>query len=367
MPAFDALDTRFRGSLRDCGWALCVGAGISIGMLPSWAELSRRVLSRALDSDVSVDDFVELSQSSGWSFDAWIQAGLNAHLASGGSESSFSSIVEEALYADLLAKAASWGVEKGLVAAFLSPQLVNSHEFQAVTKFLEVNYPHASALPLGLLLAEAAKADLKPQAIITFNYDTILETVIRMREIAEHQSAMGRHIFPESTYRRVTGPLLKSSPKVPFIYLHGCVTPRPLRRLSTSPHDSRERLVGPESSYLRLTGSPISWAQTTFMHHAQNKSLAIVGHSLSDPNLRRWLAWAATLRNQEVKLKSGRDISAQPHIWIRRRPSRASHKLLLERALTHLGVRIAWLDSWADLRPALANLLALPKSGKPIR
>lgn len=357
--SFDARDNRFRGVLRDCGWSLCVGAGISIGLLPSWAELSRRVLIRALSVDLKEDSFSNLVRSLGWSFDAWIQTALNGFEARGGTPLEFAPLVEEALYAPLLENARKRNLERQVVAALNTPHLLSREEFANIYRFFEDAYPQASVLPIAEVLNKGRIAGVLPHAVMTFNYDTLLETLVRMLEIREYAERIGKHYHPETTYRRVTGPLLKGSRRIPFIYLHGCVTPKTPRKLSRSPHDSREKLVGPESSYAQLVGSPANWPQTTFLSFAINGSLAIIGHSMSDPNLRRWLGWAAELRNREISSRSGQSVKSLPHVWLTRRPSEPQHQVVLEKSLVHLGVRIAWIENWSEVGPALAHLLSL--------
>ncbi len=330
-----------------------------MGLLPSWAEFSRRILARALAVDLEEASFSELVRSLGWSFDAWIQAALNGFEAHGGIASEFAPIVEEALYGSLLENARQRGVERQLVAALNTPHLLSRDEFAKVYRFLEQAYPQASVLPIAEALNKGRIEGVLPNAVMTFNYDTLLETLVRMLEIRDNAEKVGKHYHPETTYRRVTGPLLKMSSRRPFVYLHGCLTPNTPRKRSRSPHDSREKLVGPESSYAQLVGSPANWPQTTFLSFAINGSLAIIGHSMSDPNLRRWLGWAAELRNREVSSRSGSPIKSLPHIWLCRRPDQRDHQLVLEKSLVHLGVRIAWLDSWSEVGPALRHLLSI--------
>jgi hypothetical protein len=357
--SFDAFDNRFRGVLRDCGWSLCVGAGISIGLLPSWAQLSRTVLIKAFSLELEEDSFSELVRSLGWSFDAFIQTALNGLEAQGGTPLEFAPLVEEALYGPLLEKARKLNLDRQMVAALNTPHLLSREEFTSIFEFLRNEYPQASVLSIAEVLNKGRIAGVLPNAVMTFNYDTLLEVLVRMLEIREFAEKVGKHYHPETTYRRVTGPLLKASRRIPFIYLHGCLTPTTSRKKSRSPHDSREKLVGPESSYAQLVGSPGNWPQTTFLSFAINGSLAIIGHSLSDPNLRRWLGWAAELRNREASSRSGHLVRSLPHIWITRRPSRSEHQIVLEKSLVHLGVRIAWINSWSEVGSAFGHLLSL--------
>jgi hypothetical protein len=355
--AFDAVDPRFRGVLKGNTWTLCVGAGICMGVMPSWAHLTREVLNATMKVSLDEASFTELVRRTGWGFDAWIQTALNAHLAAGGDADAFAAVVEEVLYRDLRAKALAKGVERSIITAFNSPHLLRKEEFEKLFPF--ITRMGATAVPLARLLILAVRQHRSPRAIITFNYDTILETVIRMIEIKSHSKHMGSHMFPEASFRRVTGPSSGLGAGVPIYHIHGSVTPKASRSRRRTPHDTRDGIVGPESSYLQLAGSVFAWAQTTFLHHAQTDALVLVGHSLSDPNLRRWLAWSAGVRNADTSRLAGKPVQLLPHVWFGIRPTNASEEEIMSNALTHLGVRVAWIDSWRKLSAGLSNLLAL--------
>lgn len=300
---FDASNPKFRGLLKSTSWTLSVGAGICEGLMPSWGELSRRILNRTFSLSLPPAEFEGIVRRSGWGFDAWIQAALNKFIERGGDPESFSVLVEQELYGDLRRMAEAAGIEKLLVAAFNTPQLLRKDEFDSVYEF--VAGLGMSAVTTADLLLESMSKGCAPRAIITFNYDTILETIIRMQQIKRHSERVGRHEFPPASFTRVTGPSTPAAGVVPIYHVHGCVVPQSGRRRSRTPHDTRDRIVGPESSYLSLAGAPWAWAQTTFLYRAQRDSLVFLGQSMGDPNLRRWLAWASTVRNGESARVAG--------------------------------------------------------------
>src|ERR1051325_6457631 len=178
---FDVFDARFRGQLKGSHWTLCIGAGVSVGLLPSWFELSRTVLERTCNVTFAPGEFENLVQNRGWTFDAWIQAAMNAYIAAGQAESEFTSLMEEVLYAPLRRNAKKNGVEEELFLAFNNPQLLDQHEFAAVLSFLE-NAP-ASVVAIAKVLLEANAHHTLPAAVITFNYDSLLETTVRLLQI----------------------------------------------------------------------------------------------------------------------------------------------------------------------------------------
>src|ERR1043165_1310561 len=99
MESLDALHPGARGiAQRHGAWSLCFGAGICIGVLPSWAELARTLLNASLDAPYTPAEFQLLKEETGWNFDTWIQTALNAAMAKGRTQSEFIDLVEDILY-----------------------------------------------------------------------------------------------------------------------------------------------------------------------------------------------------------------------------------------------------------------------------
>lgn len=87
-----ALDGKFRGYLPTGARTLCVGAGISRGIAPDWADLAYEVVSETLGSSLARGDFDRLVKDFGWTLDSWNQAAANKHIASGKSAASFNDL-----------------------------------------------------------------------------------------------------------------------------------------------------------------------------------------------------------------------------------------------------------------------------------
>jgi hypothetical protein len=348
----DALDPRARGRLlwNNGSWSLCIGAGTSIGLMPSWRTLAFEVLNRATGNlELELPIFDELLASTGWQFDAWIQTALNAWLSTGRSEAEFGMMLEEILYRSLRATAKEDGVEEDLAYAFHQADLLKRPAQQALLDFFGRRFPNASVVHLARVLARSVRESRPPRAVLTFNYDTVLETLIRTAEILE-----GRESGKTAAFRRITRPAPPSvEAKIPIYHLHGCLTPRPaeggVRAIFRK--DSAERVVATEATYLRLAASSASWPQTTFLYHAQGDGLVLIGHSLADPNLRRWLLWATDA--------VGRPSKSLRHVWLALRPASRETAAIMVHSVHHLGVVIGWLDSWSEVGAALENLIAL--------
>ena len=356
MPySIDPLASGVRGVIRwgHTSWSLCVGAGITLGMLPSWQELARVVLQRALDRPFDATEFQELIKQTGWQFDAWIQCAVNAWLDSGRDEASFAAEVEAALYHDLRQTARLAELEIGLSHAFQEAHAVRKSAQAKLLSFFRHSFSNSSVLQVAEFLAAAVAADRSPAAVLTFNYDTILETLLRLFDLAPAPAQP-----PVAAFKRVTSPpSWNAEGKTPIYYLHGCITPEPAltkRESRVRRRDRRDAVIAPEGSYLRLAGSHYTWPQTTFLYHANVDNLLLIGHSLSDPNLRRWLAWSYETRLRYASKRK------PPHIWLRKRPATVNQIAVFENATAHLGVRIAWLNSWDDVGVALRNLVGIP-------
>jgi hypothetical protein len=348
--AVDAVDQRARGRLlwNDSSWSLCIGAGTSLGLMPSWRELAYEVLNRAAESELDIATFDRLVASTGWQFDAWIQTALNVWRESGRSEAEFGAVLEEILYKRLREAARTDGLEQNLVYAFYQADLLRRAEQQAVLDFFTNRFPAASVVQLASVLARSLREGRPPRAVLTFNYDTVLDTLIRTSEIIEN-----RTISKAAAFRRITRPAPPSvASKIPIYHLHGCLPPRAPAdgdRGITRKH-SADGIVAPETTYLRLAASNAAWAQTTFLYHAQGDNLILIGHSFSDPNVRRWLLWATDVGGRPNALR---------HIWLTRRPASKEDEKILIHSVHHLGVLIAWIDDWSEVGAALENLVAL--------
>jgi len=352
-PPINPFDTGSRGIARKHGaWSLCLGAGVCMGVLPSWRDLTRELLNATGDVSYTAEQFEKLTNATGWGFDAWIQTALNSMLARGGSYGEFVDLVEHVLYEPLRTRAATHDVANLLGDAFQNPEGMARGDLHRIAMFVNSAFSTCSVRVLAGVLSEAVAVGAAPQAVLSFNYDAVLETMIRWLQIFSAQDRRDGPV-PRAAFRRVTGPAGASSPgrgsKTSFYYLHGSVLPKPLKQGTRRAHDSRDRIIAHESSYINIAATAFSWPQSIFLYHAINDGLIIVGQSLSDPNVRRWLAWSAATRSHR----------SAPHIWLRTRPADARDASVLEASVSHLGLRIAWLQNWRELQPALANLLAL--------
>jgi hypothetical protein len=202
---FEALDPAFHGLLRHNHrtWSLCIGAGVTFGTFPSWKDLARQVLNRALGISLGDTEFIASVAQTGWQFDAWIQTAFNAVRRAGSDEATFAALVEDVVYADLRHRARSAHIDAVLNTALHHVDLLTLLECQSVLNFLEKVCANTTLRILADVLTDAVDAGYAPKSILTFNYDTLLETLFRLRQLS---AVKGTNQYPPAVWRRIDGP-----------------------------------------------------------------------------------------------------------------------------------------------------------------
>ena len=114
LVAVSPLHAKFRGYLSPRGYTLCLGAGVSREIAPTWLSLSNAIVNEAFGANYSEGAFTELIGKSGWPLDAWIQAAANELLLRGNSMADIASLIESHLYSSIREKARGLGLEKYL-------------------------------------------------------------------------------------------------------------------------------------------------------------------------------------------------------------------------------------------------------------
>ncbi len=96
LSPLDPLAPDSRGYVRDEDrWTLCIGAGISAGIVPQWEEFAQRVIQRVFGSSTQISkDHLSL--------DGWLQAAANRFRANGETRAHFNVILQQEFYGELL-------------------------------------------------------------------------------------------------------------------------------------------------------------------------------------------------------------------------------------------------------------------------
>ena len=354
----DALDSKFRGHLASGKWSLCIGAGVSRGIVPTWEELTRGLVNATFGLNKTPAEFRTLVAESAWSLDSWIQACANHFRLSGRPESEFFDLIEQNLYGDLIACAAKVGLDSVLIRVLDRPHKASKEEVFKICDFFETQYGNTSLLAVTRVLLNAASHDKLPEAIITFNADTLLQTLLDLFQSRSHYLGKPPHSHPNFLFKTVLRPLDSAKEKTPIYHCHGAIKPRSATATS-NPKDSRDRLVFLESEYIRVATRSSSWSETLFMFHAQTSTLLMLGFSMSDPNMRRWLALTNDSALHDLNAISTSAVMTPRHIWITTQVGDPQLTLLRDEALVHLGVRPGWISDWTCTEAAISNLLAI--------
>lgn len=297
----------------------------------------------------------------GWSLDAWIQAAANEFVTTGRTLDSFNELIESLLYGPLLRASSKSPISRHLLQVLNNPVRAEKNRILEVCEFFENIYKDSSLLGIVRFLIAAAKEGRKPYAIITFNADTLLETLIYLFLRRDHYKGPGPHGHPLYHYKAVNRPSLiahhQYKEKTSIFHCHGTIMPKQMTPVH--PKDSRDRLVFLEQEYLRIASTTAAWPETLFLFHAQTTRMLFAGLSMSDANIRRWMRASETeLSVDHDHVFVGTRINPK-HLWITRQPSDPSLARVQLVSMLHLGIRPAWIKEWTSLEEALRNMLAL--------
>ena len=356
--AVDCCSEKYHGYLMPHAWTLCLGAGISKGIVPDWFDLTFSVLSECVDSPPTRAEFVKLVEETGWSLDSWIQVAANSYFKIGKSEDDFKALLEASLYSVLRDKAKGLGLEKHLTTVLNYPDREPKDRIIEILDFIESEFAGCSLIQVGNALIEAAKANKPPKAVLTFNADTLLETYIVLKLRGDHYRGPGPYSHPSYPFVQITRPSNSSGDRTPIIHCHGSVSPLP--RDGVRHRDSRDRLIFLEQEYLGMGASGAPWSETTFLYYAQTTRIAFAGLSMSDANIRRWMSACRTEKERDESAYGFEGRKNPDHIWIKPKPSFGAEMFVS--SMAHLGIRPAWIDSWGRLQEGLLHLGAVRRA-----
>jgi hypothetical protein len=361
LVAVEANIEKFKGLAGSGRWTLCVGAGLSRGVAPTWFELTLRIVNEVFSTNYTNQNFGKLVQDTGWSLDAWIQAGANEYKLRGKTEADFIDLIESILYSNLRKAASGLPLENHLFQVLNNARTTPRVRVLEVCDFLESEFSQSSVLGVARFLIAAAKAGKTPYSVITFNADTLLETLVDLFLRRDHYLGPGPHSHPNYFYKPVRRPQDISSNKTFVFHCHGTIMPRLLNSKKLQ-SDGRDRLVFLEQEYLRIASTSASWPESLFQFHSQTTRMLFVGLSMSDANIRRWMATTnASVTPDYELLTKGQRVNPQ-HLWFTKKPSNLALQRLNLVSLLHLGIRPAWIEDWSQISQALSNIVGLQSS-----
>lgn len=359
--SFDGIDNKYRGHLAASSWTLCVGAGVSFGLVPTWYELTKNVVNDAFGWSCSTDDFDKIAEGTKWSLDSLLQGASNKLEMEGFENDEFYNLLEKHLYQGLLDKMQTPLLKGALKKGLSNPRNLSKEETLALVDYFETNHSKSTLNQLAHVLSKAHNKNKLPMSVINFNADTLLHLLIEIKHIARSNTESSWEQPAAQFVKSFRGVQTSNKNIVPIHHCHGAISPS--NNGLKKNKDSRQNIVFRESEYLEIAGTASTWAQTLCLFHAQNSKFLIIGHSLSDPNIRKWLAWSHQNHLKELEQllpQSLKDQAVSPrHIWINIKPQDSIQKELMEISLLHIGVRICWIESWEQVERVMENLLAL--------
>lgn len=363
---FDALDPKFGGIIGNNSWSLCIGAGISFGMVPTWMELARRVFNRTYGVLYDTKKFKKLVEVTGFSLDSWFQNCLNHVKETGKSESTFYNCLKEELYNDILGRAKISGVENDLIQGLHYPFAFKPEQIEQLCDFFETEFTNSSNNQLARVLAKSFTTKKPPKTVISFNADAILNLVVYLFQMRVSLNSKDDETnFETRSLKRIiqsielAGKAKNGQKFIPLYHLHGSLFPNPNGKIKYERKESLNKLIFDEDAYLNISGSIYSWAQSTFLYHAQTDDIVFVGLSMTDSNIRKWLAWTHQNKLLELKMANGRGIKTLNHVWITTRPAKKEQEMIIANSMYHLGVKTAFIDDWSQLQSGLSNIIGV--------
>lgn len=353
----DLSEEKFVNYLRQfstTNWVLCVGAGICKGILPDWFDLTINLVNQTYGKKWDSKEFKKISDEVGFSLDSWIQGCYNKMITEDKTVDDFNEALEKALYQNLLDDADKNDVKESLIQLFESPKKVKKKQLFKLYDFFEKNYGWTSLIQIVKAFVQADDKTKLPSAIITFNADSLLHSLIILYSIKNQYDITGEYSNPKEPFRKVTRTFQTWGNSIPIFHLHGSLSPV---KSKTEVKDSRNSLIFLESSYSDVASNMYSWAQTNFLYSAQNCKMVFLGLSMSDPNIRRWLSWTNQKYIAELSEETNGKAQSLPHLWIKTKASNDDVQDFMDLSLHHMGVKIGLIENWGLVEETLKKIM----------
>ena len=333
-------------------WSLCVGAGISVPLFPSWYTLAKN-LANVLVPEMNLDE--KMVMELGFSADALIQMVKNKTKIS---DKDFALKMSEILYSDFKEKIEpnEWtSIAKVFETNHL--QKITSREWKIFNKYRDTILKDTTSSIIAESVFKAIQSGISPKSILSFNAEPLLLVILNSLLIESKTDE--NHPMPKQLFNKVTGSLSNQNDKrIQYVFCHGLL---PLSNESDKFTYSTEKLVFSEEEYLQIANNSFSWQSTIFINACTTQHIIFIGASLTDPNMRRWLSWTHSNRLNEMREFNLDVEDSTQHYWIKEKPKNLELMPWIESAVSHLGVRLIWIDNWSQAGEALELALGLRK------
>ena len=334
-----------KGCVMSGCWSLCIGAGTSIPVFPSWKELVTSII-KEISPDAKQGTIAEILLS--FDLDALIQAACNIK-----GEKHFGDWLSEKLYANIKSKIApnEWDAFRKIFTAPFA-NLYKEIDWKKFIEYREKILKKTTAYSLAKFIVESQGTDFAPSSILSFNEEPLLYALINSFFREESFGTKNKKYSPEIIELHTLSALSSNKNRIPYYFCHGAL----LNWISIK-DDFRYRadsnLVFSENQYLNLSNNVYSWQSTTFLHTCANSIIIFIGVSLSDSNMRKWLNCVQVERNKDI----GKEVDSTRHFWITKTPRNKETMDWMEASVYHLGVRIIWITSWDQTASVLKKIL----------
>lgn len=359
---FQQFAHQIKGFAAKEGWALCVGAGTSLPLFPTWSELVNRLLKceNPHRSDVESKDLLE-TLTRVFEPDALIEA---ARDRLGLTTEEFAERLGEVLYRDIVLE---FGPKWTRAARVLSAGSPGELQKQRWVEFLEtiraynkkqasLKQPEVSAVRIAEAIIDSLESHHAPTAIISFNAEPLFYALINAVAAERHAPKDASDLRRSRVIDRVTRSIsYREAGRIPYFSCHGLL-PFPNANRRFKKEIDFGKLVFCEGEYLALANSSFSWQASAFLSTSVFRHMIFIGVSLSDPNMRRWLAWGHATRRRELA-DFGSNGTSTSHYWLNKRPNSKDEAAWIESCVALLGVRLIWLDDWNDAANCLRDAM----------
>lgn len=174
----------------------------------------------------------------------------------------------------------------------------------------------------------------KVESIITYNYDDLVETAIRLRGYKQAYSVVAKS--------------RNTSNELPVYHVHGLI-PQNKSEIASFP-------VLSEKDYHDIYRESFHWSNIEQLHALDRNSCFFIGLSMTDPNLRRLLDFSY----------SGNDNEIYHYAFLKRDilfPSdnvekNKQHFEMIEHQLERIGVWVIWYEQYKELPQMIRKIIA---------
>lgn len=324
-------------------WSLCIGAGCSWPIFPSWNDLAKRLAKRLCGTSDGLNELL-LEK---FSPDIVIQSVFERSKL--GSEE-FAVRLGEELYKDFFGGLTSF-TKKKLARCITEQTPIEALDWEVLVDRV-TSFGYSTSNELAKIVTESYFHNRGPEGILSFNAELLLCSLINA-----HAKIDYNHHLKFVDY--VTEPTTsRYKDRIQYIFCHGAVQVPFSSIAAQKKFNVYDKLVFSENEYLQLANSSFAWQSNSFFNILTTNTVFFIGLSFTDPNIRRWLSWIHASKIESLK-KMGKKVDSTSHYWIEKLPNDVNLKKWFESSVAHLGIRIIWIEKWEELPKILRRAVHL--------